>query len=40
MAKFGDDFQFPDEKEAKGKPVSTAVPEEEFEVEIEKATFP
>lgn len=40
MAKFGDDFQFPDEKEAKGKPVSTAVPEEEFEVEIENDTPP
>ena len=40
MAKFGDDFEFPDEKEAKGKPVSTAVPEEEFEIEIENDTPP
>jgi hypothetical protein len=40
MAKFGDDFEFPDEKEAKGKPVDTAPVEEEFEIEIENDTPP
>jgi len=36
----GDDFEFPDEKEAKGKPVDTEVEDEGFDVEIEDDTPP
>lgn len=40
MAKFGEDFEFPDEKEAKGKPVDTAPQDDGFEIEIENDTPP
>lgn len=34
----GDDFEFPDEKEAKGKPVETEVEDDGFDIEIEDDT--
>ena len=34
----GDDFEFPDEKEAKGKPVDTEVEDDSFDIEIEDDT--
>lgn len=38
MATFDDDFEFPHEKEAKGKPVGTSASEDDFVVEIENDT--
>jgi len=34
----GDDFEFPDEKEAKGKPVETDIEDDSFDIEIEDDT--
>jgi hypothetical protein len=36
----GDDFEFPDEKEAKGKPINTKDKDDGFEIEIEDDTPP